>query len=413
MNDNTAPARAREIQRDARAWSTFSGMKYTRALRLMEHPLAQGILGDRICSRDVIRVLTEHPVLSEPIWDVGADGNEFQTEERVTHLGDGGLYGAEDRSLGVSTEEDYLGLILTAEVLRAFTRTDVPTSDAYSYNLKHTAEEFLGEHLREYSYVSNGQVIWAAAMVGIPLAESNPGAYSLNADMALVREQVDYARRTRRSAGAARDGVRAHHHRPPGYLFLQRALAEHRDSGATPGRWNGVDDQAEPLTSPFHEWLIAPAAPARDNVPHRSRERFTGDYAAGVRDGEHGIARRPEDLLAILHTVGGDLDSFDMARDAVLDWARTSPLSTGIRTELLDSSRDSHDGWGAGDGDTERLEFRCPCGRGLIVEEHDNIPGFREHGAWIQCETCRDEWDFVPGLSTDGWRVQPIAALAT
>lgn len=411
-NNSTTAARSREIERDAKAWSNFSGMKYTQALRLMEHPLAQGVLGDRICARDAIRVLTEHPVLSEPVWDTDSDGEEFETDERVTHLGDSGLFSAEKRRLSAGGEKDYLELVLTAEVLRAFTRTGEPQNEAYSYNLKHTVEEFLGEHLGDFSYISNGQAIWAAAALGIPLAESNPGEFSLNADFGLVPGQVEYARRMRRNAGSSREGIRAHHHRPPGYLFLQKALQRYRDTGEAPVRWDGVDEHAEPLTSPFHEWLAAQAAPAGERGAHGSRERLAGDYAAGVRDGDHGVARQPEDLLDILHGAGADEDFFDMARSAVFDWARTSPLSTGIRTELADRSRSSHAGWGAGTGDVERYEYRCPCGAGTILEEHDNVPGFREHDVRIMCDTCREEWDFVPGLSVRGWRIEPIPAPA-
>ncbi|MEV4777412.1 hypothetical protein [Microbacterium sp. LWH12-1.2] len=409
-NNPATPARSREVERDARAWSKFSGMKYTQALRAMEHPLAQGILGDRICARDLIRVLTELPVLSEPIWETDSEGREIETNERVTHLGDSGLYAAENRALSSATEHDYVELVLTAEVLRAFTPTAEPRSEAYSYNLKHTVEEFLGEHLGDHAYIANGQAIWAAAALGIPLAESNPGEFSLNADFGLMPEQVEYARRMRRTSGATRIAVRAHHHRPPGYLFLQQALQHYRDTGEAPGRWDGVDEHAEPLTSAFHEWLSVQADPSGARGARGSRERLAGDYAAGVRDGDHGVARKPEELLTILRRVGADDDFFDMARDAIVDWARTSPLSNGIRTELVDRHRSDHGGWGAGGGDVERYEFRCPCGDGAIVEEHDNVPGFREHDVTIICRTCTSEWDFVPGLSVRGWRVAPISA---
>ncbi|MFB4353219.1 hypothetical protein RAC69_08730 [Microbacterium sp. LS_15] len=385
-------------------------MKYTESLRAMEHPLAQGILGERICARDVIRVLAQHPVLSEPIWETDSEGREVESDERITHLGDNGLFATEDRSLSSATEHDYIELVLTAEVLRAFTPTVEPQEEAYSYNLKHTVEEFLGEHLGDHSYIANGRAIWAAAVVGIPITESNPGEYSLNADFGLVPEQVEYARRMRRTSGSTRDAVRAHHHRPPGYLFLQQALQRYRATGETPGRWDGVDEHAEPVTSAFHEWLVAQADPAGERGAQGSRERLAGDYAAGVRDGDHGVAREPEGLLTILHRVGADDDFFDMAREAILDWARSSSLSNGIRTELVDRDRSDHGGWGAGGGDVERYEFLCPCGKGKILEEHDNVPGFREHDVTIMCRTCSQEWDFVPGRSVRGWRIQPIPA---
>ena len=43
-----------------------------------------------------------------------------------------------------------------------------------------------------------------------------------------------------------------------------------------------------------------------------------------------------------------------------------------MRTKMIFSSREAHPGYGAGDGTTERYEYECPCGKGKIVEEHDN-----------------------------------------
>nr|WP_154923550.1 hypothetical protein [Microbacterium testaceum] len=411
MNDSAVPARLRAIQQDARAWSRFSGMKYTRALRLMEHPLAQGILGERISARDVIRALREHPVLTEPIWEESIAGELVDTGERVTHLGRNGLHSSGEHPFSVGHEENYLGLVLTAEVLRMFERTREPNESSYSYNLKHTAEEFFAEHLGQFSYVANGDVIWAAAALGIPIEESSPGDWGLNADLGLVTEQVEYARSMRKSSGSDRDRIRAHHHRPPGYLFFMQTLREYRDTGAAPGRWNGVDEQAEPKTSPFHEWLIVQALPGGRGVPG-TRESLAGDYAAGVRDGNHGIVLQPEQLVTLMRDLGADEKWVDAAREAALDWAMTSPLSTGIRTELIDGDGRGPSGWGAGSGDTEHYKFRCPCGEGTIVEEHENIPGFREHDVRMICETCDAAWEFVPGLAVRQWRVRPVMASA-
>lgn len=79
----------------------------------------------------------------------------------------------------------------------------------------------------------------------------------------------------------------------------------------------------------------------------------------------------------------------------------------GIRTELKRSSERPHPGFGAGSGDTERYEYECPCGNGSVVEEYDNVPGFREHDVRLLCESCKDDgWDFVPGLPVRGWRLE-------
>lgn len=57
-----------------------------------------------------------------------------------------------------------------------------------------------------------------------------------------------------------------------------------------------------------------------------------------------------------------------------------------IRTKMIYSSTEDHPGYGAGSSDTERYEYECPCGKGKIVEEHDNASGFCEHDVYIQCE---------------------------
>ena len=59
-----------------------------------------------------------------------------------------------------------------------------------------------------------------------------------------------------------------------------------------------------------------------------------------------------------------------------------------MRTKLIYEKTDFHSGYGAGEGDIEYCEYACPCGKGKIVEEHDNIPGFREHDVYLLCEKC-------------------------
>jgi hypothetical protein len=383
----------RELQRDARAWQRYTGMKYTAALRLMQHPLAQGILGERVGARALIQVLTDHPVLA----DTGATPS-------ATNLGENGLWSASDRALRCAEERDFLELVLSIEVLRMFTPTSSPTDDANSYSLKHVAENFLGTALGDHSYVSNGKLIWAAAALGLPIAETTPGSRRLNVDLGLNPQQVQYAR----GMNGLAQQPRAHHHRPQGYLHLRAALERYAKTGKVGGRWNGVDETAEPLTSPFHEWLVAQVDPSGERGMLGTRATLAYDYCAGVADSDHGIARLPEELLSILHRVGADSEVFSAARSAVIEWARTSPLSSGIRTELVDGADDEHDGWGAGAGDVEKYEYLCPCGNGIILEEHDNIPGFREHGVRIMCETCRSEWQFNSRFAVRDWRIEPI-----
>jgi hypothetical protein len=61
----------------------------------------------------------------------------------------------------------------------------------------------------------------------------------------------------------------------------------------------------------------------------------------------------------------------------------------------------------------ERYEYLCPCGDGEIIEEHDNVLGFREHDVRIDCAKCRAEWRFVGGRPVRDWGLKPVAVSAT
>lgn len=82
-----------------------------------------------------------------------------------------------------------------------------------------------------------------------------------------------------------------------------------------------------------------------------------------------------------------------------------------MRTRLVYSSAENHPGCGAGSGDTERYEYECPCGKGLIVEEHDNIPGFRDHDVWIQCKDCAQKYHLDISKGVRGWELVPVKSV--
>lgn len=63
-----------------------------------------------------------------------------------------------------------------------------------------------------------------------------------------------------------------------------------------------------------------------------------------------------------------------------------------MRTKLISSTQSSHPGYGAGSGDVELYVYECPCGKGTIQEEHDNIPGFRDHDVYICCDECNKKY---------------------
>ena len=76
-----------------------------------------------------------------------------------------------------------------------------------------------------------------------------------------------------------------------------------------------------------------------------------------------------------------------------------------MRTELVSSSEENHPGYGAGSGDTERYEYYCPCGKGRVIEEHDNIPGFRDHDVWLDCEECEKTYTIDTSKGIRSWKL--------
>ena len=76
-----------------------------------------------------------------------------------------------------------------------------------------------------------------------------------------------------------------------------------------------------------------------------------------------------------------------------------------MRTKLINKNKENNRGYGAGSGDTEKYEYYCPCGKGKIIEEHDNIPGFREHAVWIQCEHCNEKYELNTSSGVRQWEI--------
>lgn len=368
----------RASQQDARAWCALTGAKYTAAKRQIDSPYAQGFLGDRVSARDLVAVLTDHPL-------VGADGD-------VPILGDNGY--DDDTPWRFNGQTDYIELALVVDALRMLTPTTEADAAVSSYRLKHTVEKLLAPHC---SYVSNGRLIWAAAALGLPLLETETGGPNLL--VGVSEPEHDYVRQLV-------DGIsppRAHHHRPAGLLHLQEALARCVAGEPAAPRW--VRPAPKPLAAPFHDWLSAQAA-RHDPIGDIAR-----DYAAGVAYNEHGLAASADDLLAILSSVSPSPAAYDAAVAAIAEWFKANPEAKPVRTTFVTRSSQEVAGYGGadGEGDMERLVYLCPCGAGEVIEEHDNIPGFRDHSVHLTCGRCRTEWDFAPGRSVRDWALVPAS----
>ena len=272
----------RQVQRDAREWARQSGSNYTSALRQVGSPLAQGILGERITPQKLTEALDKYPTLGE--FGLSSDQPLRNVDGQIAR---GGLF---------------LGVVLAAEVLRMFTPTANPSISSYS--LKHTAETFLGPVM---SYVSNGQLIWAAAAIGLPMLTNDGGP---NARIAVSEPEHTYARK---ALGHGNERPGGHDFQPPGWNRLRDALDQFTATG-------NIGDQLMPVVTKyfadlaFHTWLVGQSG-RRDPVGDLAR-----DYTAGTEESEHQIARGPEDLRDIVEAVAGSADVLAAVDSAIAEW---------------------------------------------------------------------------------------------
>ena len=380
MTPNNSKSRA--LQQDARAWSGFTGIKYTAALRQMSSPLAQGFLGER-----VRRSTADRRARATTSWSarMAATSSSART---VT-----------SRNLrGASTgKTDFIQLALITDMLRMFTPiSGSSTPEVGSYSLKHTAEWFLSPHC---SYVSNGRLIWAAAAMDLPITVPDGGGPNLL--IGVSEREHDYVRRM---VGSGQTRPQADHYRPAGYEHLRASLAQAAAGELITKPWVRPTPFDEP--APFHNWLILQVG--RNDIVGD----LAGDYSAGIRDSDHRIARTADELLAIFHEVSHSPEAYDAVVISIAEWMRTEPSAAPIRTEPVGGDAHDHGGWGAGGGTVERYMYLCPCGDGTIIEEHDNIPGFREHDVRIDCGKCHEEWRFVEGRGVRDWALQPVSVSA-
>ena len=71
-----------------------------------------------------------------------------------------------------------------------------------------------------------------------------------------------------------------------------------------------------------------------------------------------------------------------------------------MELRFKDSHSQWHQGWGAGEGTIDREEYFCPCGKGTVTYEKDNIPGFKSKVIYCDCQECNKKYTFSRGVAT-------------
>lgn len=77
-----------------------------------------------------------------------------------------------------------------------------------------------------------------------------------------------------------------------------------------------------------------------------------------------------------------------------------------MRTKQIKNDIEYNSGFGgAGAGDTERFVYECLCGKGKIIEEHDNTPGFRDHYVTLSCDECDKKYKLDTSQGVHAWEL--------
>lgn len=72
-----------------------------------------------------------------------------------------------------------------------------------------------------------------------------------------------------------------------------------------------------------------------------------------------------------------------------------------MELKRIDSSVEPHSGWGAGSGEVIEEVYECPCGKGIVTYEKDDIPGFRDTTISCSCDECSSKYTFGRGTATE------------
>jgi hypothetical protein len=282
----------RQVQRDARLWAELTGTNYTTALREVGSPLTQGILGERITVAQLIQALDRYPTL----------GDSGVGSSRLFRNADGTINGGVDLITDV---------ILAVEFLRMFSPATDPESKVSSYGLKHVAEKLLKP---ARSYISNGQMIWAAAAIGLPISRLERG--NLNVEIAVPDLEYNYASGVARGSSQS---PKAHDHQPPRFRHLRDALDEFEATGAIAATGEDLMSlQRDEGDMRFHNWLVSQAGRG-DSVGS-----LATDYDGSIVRHEDPIVRSPADLLKIMDTYQVSDDVLEAANKAIAEWRAVS-----------------------------------------------------------------------------------------
>ena len=74
-----------------------------------------------------------------------------------------------------------------------------------------------------------------------------------------------------------------------------------------------------------------------------------------------------------------------------------------MRTKLIKTTTEDTMDFGRGSGYIETIEYECPCGKGIIIEEHDRTPGVTDHTVHLYCNDCQSKYIIDTSKGIRNW----------
>lgn len=76
-----------------------------------------------------------------------------------------------------------------------------------------------------------------------------------------------------------------------------------------------------------------------------------------------------------------------------------------ISLPVIDWMKASYPSYGAGNGTVIKDTYECPCGKGKVYYEKNNILGIRDREAYTDCKECQGKYEFSRGYAKKVWFV--------
>ncbi|TQS71142.1 hypothetical protein DX933_15795 [Ornithinibacillus gellani] len=74
-------------------------------------------------------------------------------------------------------------------------------------------------------------------------------------------------------------------------------------------------------------------------------------------------------------------------------------MKNTIQLKKKESKHIPHFGYGEGKGLIIEEKYECPCRKGTVYYDKDDIPGFRDKHIYSDCDECNEKYSFSRGIA--------------